>query len=65
MTEFKTGDRVRHTLRDELGTVEIVEDGVIKVTFDNPTPKGRPSIGMYDEAWFRICPKYLVPAGHQ
>ena len=61
MREFKTGDRVRHTLRDEFGTVEIIEGGVTKVIFDNPTPKGRQSIGLYDRAWFIACPDYLVP----
>jgi hypothetical protein len=57
---FKTGDRVRHVSRDELGTVTILENGDVQVRFDKPTPKGRPSLGVYDAIWFRTYPNGLV-----
>lgn len=60
MTDFKTGDRVRHVSRDEKGTVTILDNGDVKVRFDKPTPSGRASIGVYDELWFRLNPNGLV-----
>lgn len=60
MIEFKTGDRVRHVSRDEIGTVTMLENGNVKVNFDNPAPNGRKSIGEYDANWFRIYPNGLI-----
>lgn len=58
---FKAGDRVRHIGRNEAGTVLPFETaGVVRVEFDNPTPRGSKSIGEFDEAWFRIHPGWLV-----
>lgn len=59
MVGFKTGDRVRHVSRDEVGTVTVLENGDVKVLFDKPTPKGRTSIGIYDKIWFGIYPNGL------
>ncbi len=60
MTKFKTGDRVRHASRREVGTVTSLPNGDVQVDFDNPTPKGRKSVGIYDANWFRIYPNGLV-----
>lgn len=59
---FKTGDRVRHVSRDEVGTVTVLENGDVKVKFDKPTPMGRASVGVYDTIWFQIYPNGLVLA---
>lgn len=56
---FKDGDRVRHSSRGELGTVTILS-GAVQVRYDKPTPKGIPSVGMYDEKWFELYPNGLV-----
>lgn len=57
---FKTGDRVHHVGRREDGTVlpDITID-VVRVQFDNPTPRGDPSIGQFDELWFDMHPGWL------
>lgn len=60
MTEFKTGDRVRHMSRGEAGTVTVRPNGDVQVDFDNPTPKGHKSVGIYDANWFRVYPGGLV-----
>ena len=60
--DFKPGDRVRHVSRDELGTVERVDDRV-HVRFDNPTPRGTVSRGEYDELWFSKYPSGLQIEG--
>jgi len=58
---FKSGDRVHHSGRDEAGTVlEFVAAGVVRVQFDNPAPSGKPSIGEFDEVWFRNHPGWLT-----
>lgn len=57
---FKNGDRVRHISRDEVGTVKITEEGHVMVTFDNPTPRGTKSVGIYDYNWFEIYPNGLA-----
>lgn len=57
---FKTGDRVRHVGRAEIGTVTAGESMYVQVQFDNPTPAGKVSVGTYDRAWFRIHPNGLV-----
>jgi hypothetical protein len=58
---FKAGDRVCHIGRKEDGTVLPFDTaGVVRVLFDNPTPRGHKSIGEFDEAWFRIYPGLLV-----
>lgn len=56
---FKDGDRVRHTSRGELGTVKITNEGHVMVTFDNSTPLGHKSVGIYDYNWFEIYPNAL------
>jgi hypothetical protein len=56
--DFKPGDRVRHVSRDELGTVERVDD-YVHVRFDKPTPRGAASRGEYDELWFSKFPRGL------
>jgi len=61
--DFKPGDRVRHVLRNELGTVERVDEHV-HVRFDKPTPRGAVSTGAYDELWFSIHPRGLQKVGH-
>lgn len=60
--DFKDGDRVRHIGRDEIGTVKLLENGSVQVTFDKPTPSGRPSIGEYDDVWFSTHDDWLQPA---
>jgi hypothetical protein len=60
MMEYQPGDRVKHLSRDEIGTVSILPNGDIQVDFDNPTPKGRKSVGIYDANWFRLYPNALV-----
>lgn len=62
MMNFNVGDRVRHCGRDELGTVTAVDADGVHVTYDNPTPKGKPSRGLYDERWFELLPGMLVRA---
>ena len=57
---FKDGDRVRHVSRNEVGTVKVLGNGNVQVTFDNPTPRGNKSVGEYDADWFRIYPNGLV-----
>ncbi len=32
----------------------------MRVTFDNPTPRGRKSIGVYDSVWFKTHPNGLT-----
>jgi hypothetical protein len=57
---FQAGDRVRHVGRQEDGAVLPFDTaGVVKVEFDDPTPRGNRSIGEYDETWFRIHPHLL------
>ena len=58
---LKTGDRVLHIGRNETGTVTLLDDGVVQVAFDAPTPRGDVSIGKFDAAWFRMHPNWLVP----
>lgn len=57
--DFKTGDRVRHSGRGEAGTVKILRNGDVQVEFDKPTPRGNPSIGVYDTVWFSTHPSGL------
>jgi len=58
---FKAGDRVRHSGRRECGTVlESNTTGVVRVEFDNPTPRGGKSVGEFDEAWFKTHPGWLM-----
>lgn len=59
---FKTGDRVQHVGRGEIGTVTILQNGNVQVEFDNPTPRGHRSIGEYDKAWFEQYPNGLAAA---
>lgn len=62
MQMFKTGDRVHHTGRKEDGTVLSFDTtGVIRVEFDNLTPRGNKSIGEFDEVWFNTHPGWLKP----
>lgn len=56
---FKDGDRVCHINRGELGTVKITDEGHVMVTFDNPTPRGAKSVGIYDYNWFEVYPDGL------
>lgn len=58
-TFYFVGDRVRHTGRDEMGTVTNVTDKEVHVTFDKPAPSGKPSVGIYDGLWFRLHPRWL------
>jgi hypothetical protein len=58
---FKVGECVRHTGRNEVGTVIAVAD-TVDVQFDKLNSKGKPSIGRYDENWFKEYPAGLVPA---
>jgi hypothetical protein len=60
MSNFKTGDRVRHVSRNEVGSVTILKNGNVQVEFDKPAPSGRKSIGEYDPQWFRIYPNGLT-----
>lgn len=53
---FKSGDRVRHVGRDEMGVVKILRNGDVRVEFDKPSPSGNPSIGVYDANWFSTYP---------
>jgi hypothetical protein len=58
---FKAGDRVHHIGRRENGTVlPFITPEVVRVEFDNPAPSGRPSIGEFDELWFRTHPNWLT-----
>lgn len=58
---FKAGDRVHHIGRKEDGTVlPFTTTGVVRVEFDNPAPSGRPSVGEFDEGWFRAHPNWLT-----
>lgn len=57
--DFKDGDRVRHIGRHEDGTVKLLDNGSVQVTFDNLAPSGKPSVGEYDEVWFRTHPNWL------
>lgn len=58
---FKAGDRVHHIGRKEDGTVLPFErTGAVRVKFDNPAPSGNPSIGEFDELWFKTHPGWLV-----
>ena len=59
--EFKVGDRVYHTDRQDFGAVTSLENATVQVTFDNPTPRGNRSIGEFDEVWFRSHPNWLLP----
>jgi hypothetical protein len=59
---FKTGDRVLHVNRNEQGSVTVLEDGSVQVEFDNPTPGGRRSVGVYDTNWFKQHPNMLLHA---
>jgi hypothetical protein len=59
---FKVGDRVRHTGRQESGTVTSTENGCVIVEFDIPTPRGNKSVGNYDAVWFRTHPNMLNAA---
>lgn len=59
-TDFKTGDRVRHVSRDEVGTVTILPTGNVQVEFDKRTLRGNKSVGIYDPNWFRVYPNGLV-----
>lgn len=61
MTNFKTGDRVRHVGGGKIGTVTILPDGNVQVVFDEPSTRGRRSVGIYDPNWFRVYPNGLVP----
>ncbi len=56
---FKAGDRVHHTGRKESGTVLDSPSDVVRVLFDNPTPRGNQSIGEFDEVWFNTHPNWL------
>lgn len=57
---FKAGDRVHHIGRKEDGTVLSFDTaGVVRVEFDNPTPRGNKSFGEFDEAWFNAHPGWL------
>lgn len=62
---FQAGDRVHHIGRKEDGTVLPFDlAGVVRVEFDNLTPRGNPSIGEFDEVWFNTHPGWLklIPA---
>ena len=55
---FTVGDRVRHVLWDELGTVESVDE-CVHVRFDKLSPRGAITRGQYDKLWFSIHPNGL------
>lgn len=58
---FKAGDRVHHIGRKEDGTILPFDTtGVVRVEFDNPTPRGNKSIGEFDENWFRTHTNWLL-----
>lgn len=65
MSKFQTGDRVRHNSRGEDGTVTMLANGNVLVTFDKLTPRGTVSQGEYDDVWFNVYPNglSLVPNG--
>jgi len=58
---FNVGDRVSHTGRNEVGSVIATVD-TVDVQFDKLNSKGEPSIGRYDENWFKQYPAGLVAA---
>lgn len=55
--DFKTGDRVKHISRDQVGTVTILENGDVSVQFD-----GSKFPGIYDVGWFESHPGWLIRA---
>lgn len=58
--KFNVGDRVHHIGRRENGTVTGTGDRIV-VEFDNPTPRGNKSIGVFDDLWFRSHDGWLQP----
>lgn len=61
MKGFTVGDRVHHVGRSEDGTVVSLTHEAVHVEFDQPTPGGRPSIGIFDEVWFNTHEGWLKP----
>lgn len=62
---FSVGDRVYHSGRQDFGNVTSIENEVVKVEFENPTPRGNRSIGEFDEVWFRTHPGWLKRASEE
>lgn len=60
LSDFGMGDRVKHLSRNEEGCVNAIEDDGVHVLFDNPTPRGNKSVGIFDHDWFRAHPEILV-----
>jgi hypothetical protein len=56
--DFKVGDRVKHLMMDELGTVAKV-DFAVTVKFDRLSSRGQPIIGIYDDEWFNAHPGWM------
>jgi hypothetical protein len=55
--DLSPGDRVLHVGRaahdSGLGTVETVTEKCAQILFDDPSPSGKPSRGVFDNNWFR------------
>jgi hypothetical protein len=60
MDKFKFGDRVKHLIRNEEGRVYAIEEDGLHIHFDNPTPRGNISVGIFDDDWFLSHPDVLV-----
>lgn len=65
LSDFQIGDRVKHILRSEEGTVQNCAEDGLHVLFDNPTPRGNQSVGIYDRQWFDSHPDLLVNLTHK
>jgi hypothetical protein len=56
--DLNPGDRVRHLGRVEydsgLGIVETVSEKYVHILFDDPSPSGRESRGIFDANWFKV-----------
>jgi hypothetical protein len=60
---FRAGGRVRH-LKMGIGTVASVDGDNVRVIYDAAWPArqdGKPTIGVYDKAWFRRSGSLLFP----
>jgi hypothetical protein len=58
--KIKFADRVKHIGRDEEGKVVSIKNDGLHVEFEQKTPRGNASIGIFDEVWFRMHPDLLV-----